>query len=97
MQEGADESSVRRSMGVIQERLNKCEAVLDGLAGGGMTRADQVKEIERLGAELRRKRELVGRYAEQDIVSRVLAQRAIPERDFDKAEESEDVLTGLDI
>eukprot|EP00177_Eucheuma_denticulatum_P000094 GFKZ01000163.1.p1 GENE.GFKZ01000163.1~~GFKZ01000163.1.p1 ORF type:complete len:131 (-),score=42.66 GFKZ01000163.1:1089-1481(-) len=97
MQEGAEEGAIRRSMSVIQERLSKCDGVLDGLAGGGMTREDQVKEIERLGAELKRKRELVGRYAEQDIVRRVLAQRAIPEQDFDKADENEDVLMGLDI
>lgn len=81
--QGADASDVRRAIGAVQERFEKCEAILDRLPGGALTRADQEAEIRRLREELERKRALVRRYSEHDIVSRVLAQRAIPNQDAD--------------
>lgn len=90
MHEGAEESEVRRTLGMLQERFEKCEEVLERLPGGGLTKGDQMGEIKRLGEELAKKRGLVERYMQQDIVHRVLAERALPEREFGKEGEDEE-------
>lgn len=106
---GADETSVRRTMTLIQERFAKCEKALESLPGGNLTKDDQHAEIKRLREELKRKRALVAKYKQHDVISRVLAQRAIPvhgKEDEDEegledaphdAGEPEDVLMGLDM
>lgn len=83
IEQGADASAVRRATSSVQERFDKCEAILDRLPGGALTRADQEAEIRRLGEELERKRSLVSRYSEHDVISRVLAQRSLPSKDGD--------------
>lgn len=47
-----------------------------------MTRSEQVAEIARLHEELERKRKLVRKYAEHDLLARVLAQKQVtPQKD----------------
>lgn len=87
---GAEPSAISSAIGKIEARFEKSETVLDGLPGGGMTRTEQVEEIERLRRGLETKRGLVDKYAKHDVLSRVLAQRAIPE----KPDEVDEDMTG---
>lgn len=75
---GEDSASVTPTIARIHAKIAQCEAALDALPGGSMTRADQLAEIDRLRTALLRKRDLVRRYARHDLVARVLAQRALP-------------------
>lgn len=101
--DGADTSVVTRSIAATRERFEKCEGVLERLPGGSLTRKDQLAETRRLGEELERKRALVGRYAEHDLVARVLAEKAVPgkedgamEDDADVSEDADDVMMKMD-
>lgn len=101
--DGADTSAVTRSIASVRERFDKCEGILERLPGGSLTRTDQLAEIRRLGEELERKRALVTRYAEHDLVARVLAEKAVPGKedatmhdDADVADDADDVMMKMD-
>lgn len=79
IQRGADASELTPVTNKLSQNFAKCESVLDRLAGGSMTRTEQLTEISRLKEGLQRKRELVERYGTHDLIARVVAQRAIPE------------------
>lgn len=85
--DGSDSTSVTRALTQVRDRFARCESTLDRLAGGSLTRLDQLAEIRRLNAELERKRVLVQRYAEHDLVARVLAQKAVPQKEEDAMED----------
>lgn len=74
---GNDAALVSASISRIHQRFKECELTLDSLPGGGMTRKEQLEEIERLRESLRRKQDLLGRYAKHEIFSRVVNQQAL--------------------
>lgn len=96
IEQGEDASDVRRAILTVQERFEKCEGILDRLPGGALTRADQEAEIRRLREELERKRALVAHFSAKDIISRVLAQRAIPAQDADGMDPEDNVPPEMD-
>lgn len=65
--QGADGAAV----GPLRARFAECERALDGLAGGGLTRAEQEKVIEGLRAGLRERRACVDRYRALDVLREV--------------------------
>ena len=75
--EGANSSSITPTIAEIQKRFESCQKTLDNLPGGAMSKAEQVAEIARLKDSLNRKRALVKRYGEHDLIARA-------KRDLDK-------------
>ncbi|CAN8065735.1 unnamed protein product [Agarophyton chilense] len=80
VQEGADETSITSTMRKLQAKFAACDATLKALPGGNLTRRNQVAEIKRLKENLDSKEYLLQQlYSKHDLISRFLAQRAIPE------------------
>lgn len=75
IQTGSDPAVVTPTIARIQQKFKQCEGMLDKLPCGGMTKQDQLDEIQRLRDSLKRKRDLVERYSRHHVISRVLSQR----------------------
>lgn len=75
---GHDAATVTPTIARIHQKFKECESILDSLPGGGMTKQDQLEEIQRLRESLQRKRDLVERYSRHDVISRVLTQGTVP-------------------
>ncbi|PXF44005.1 hypothetical protein BWQ96_06238 [Gracilariopsis chorda] len=78
--DGADETTITATLSKLEEKFLSCDAALKALPGGSMTRHHQMTEVKSLKENLENKQFLLGQlYSKHDLISRVLAQRAIPE------------------
>lgn len=84
--EGADATSITPTIAELQKRFDSCQKTLDNLPGGAMSKAEQVAEIARLKQSLNRKRDLVKRYGEHDLIARA-------KRDLDKPYADNDLVS----
>ncbi|KAI0565219.1 RNA polymerase II transcription mediator complex subunit 9 [Gracilaria domingensis] len=80
VQEGADETAITSALRTLQDKFVSCDSTLKALPGGNLTQRNQIAEIKRLKENLENKQFLLQQlYSKHDLISRVLAQRAIPE------------------
>lgn len=69
--EGADAASVSPAIAKLQGRFQQCEALLDNLPGGDMSKDEQEQKIKSLRESIARRRQLVSKYANLGVLHQI--------------------------
>lgn len=68
---GAEASAVSSSVAKIHSKFQECEALLDNLPGGDMSKIEQNRKIEELTASIAQKKALVAKYGNLDLLRQI--------------------------
>lgn len=69
--DGADAASVSPAIAKLKGRFEQCEALLDNLPGGDMSKDEQEQKINSLRESIARRRQLVSKYANLGVLHQI--------------------------
>lgn len=72
--DGTDSATVSSTVAKVHAKFQECEQLLDTLPGGEMSKQEQKKKIEDLKASIAKRRALVAKYANMDLLQKIALQ-----------------------
>ncbi len=72
--DGRDSGLVSSAIAKVYAKFQECEQFLDTLPGGDMSKVEQKRKIEDLKASIARRKALVAKYANMDVLQKIAIQ-----------------------